>query len=118
MLVAVPSSPATTPPSAVGRRALLKGLGLGGAAALTGLSGCTTGPDPAPASTSSAGPSDPGPADPGPIDAAGVARGLNALPSIIERYLQETTVPGLAFAVVYDGKIAYLEGFGVREVGK
>ena len=58
------------------------------------------------------------PAVTGQIDAAGVERGLAALPDIITRYLEQTGIPGLSIAVVYDGAVRYLEGFGVREVGK
>lgn len=104
------------------RRALLKGLGAGGAAlALTGLAGCTNGAASAPGTSSSADPaagSQTAVAASAEITAAGVDRALAALPGIIDRYLNQTTVPGLAFAVVYDGKVRYLEGFGVREVGK
>lgn len=51
------------------------------------------------------------------ITAAGVARGLRALPEIIRRNMSATHIPGLATAVVYDGQIRYLEGRGVRAVG-
>ena len=54
----------------------------------------------------------------GEIDAAGVERGLAALPAIIDRYWKQTGVPGVAIAVVYDGKVRYLEGVGARQVGK
>ncbi|MDN5769302.1 MAG: serine hydrolase [Microlunatus sp.] len=107
-------------PSAVARRTFLKGLSVGGASVvLTGLTGCTSDATPEPRSSpspdASAGSSASASAQ---ITAAGVDRGLSALPGIIDRYLKQTTVPGLAFAVVYDGKVRYLEGFGVREVGK
>ena len=113
------ATPDGSTPSALGRRTLLKGLGLGGAAvALTAVSGCSgaaasdpTG-SPTPGGAASAAPMS------GEIDAAGVERGLAALPRIIDRYLKQSTVPGLAIAVVYDGKVAYLEGFGLRQVGK
>lgn len=105
-------------PATVGRRTLLKGLSLGGAvAALGGLTACTNDtPTPPVAADETSGSS----AEPaaGEITAAGVDRALTALPAIIERYLKQTTVPGIAFAVVYEGKVRYLEGFGVREVGK
>ena len=113
------ATPDGSTPSALRRRTLLKGLGLGGAAvALTAVSGCSgaaasdpTG-SPTPGGAASAAPMS------GEIDAAGVERGLAALPGIIDRYLKQSTVPGLAIAVVYDGKVAYLEGFGLRQVGK
>ena len=75
--------------AALGRRTLLKGVGLGGAAmALTGLSGCTADPAPASADEPAAGVGSgaPATATEGEIDAAGVERGLAALPAIIDRY--------------------------------
>ncbi len=54
----------------------------------------------------------------GEITAEGVKRGLAALPVIIAKNMKKTGVPGLAIAVVYDGKVRYLEGFGTRQVGK
>ncbi len=113
--------PDVTSSSAVARRTLLKGVGLGGAAAaLAGLSGCTADPAPAAASDPSAGVGSAAPASAatGEIDAAGVERGLAALPAIIDRYWKQTGIPGVAVAVVYDGKVRYLEGFGERQVGK
>jgi CubicO group peptidase (beta-lactamase class C family) len=111
----------TAAATGLGRRTLLKGLGLGGAAvALTGLSACTGDPAPEPGAAGSptvgAG-SGAAPAVAGEIDAAGVERGLAALPAIIERYWKQTGVPGLAVAVVYDGKVRYLEGVGLRQQG-
>ena len=60
----------------------------------------------------------PGAVGSGEITAAGVQRGLAALPAIIAKNMKKTGVPGLAIAVVYDGKVRYLEGFGTRQVGK
>jgi CubicO group peptidase (beta-lactamase class C family) len=113
--------PDGTTSSAVARRTLLKGVGLGGAAAaLAGLSGCTGDPAPAAASDPSGGAGSAAPASDaaGEIDAAGVERGLAALPAIIDRYWKQTGVPGLAIAVVYEGKVRYLEGVGTRQFGK
>ncbi|HEU5485470.1 MAG TPA: serine hydrolase [Microlunatus sp.] len=108
--------------TSIGRRSLLRGFGLGGAAvAVTGLAGCTSGGAPPAADADTAPSSDTATvasAMAGDIDAAGVERGLSALPDIINRYLDQSTVPGLAIAVVYDGEVRYLEGFGLREVGK
>lgn len=105
---------------ALGRRTLIKGVGLGGvaAAAAAGLSACTSPSAPAATVTPSAGPTSGIAAGSAEIDAAGVDRGLAALPQIIDRYHKQSTVPGLAAVVVYDGKVRYLEGFGLREVGK
>jgi CubicO group peptidase (beta-lactamase class C family) len=113
--------PDVTTSSAVARRTLLKGVGLGGAAAaLVGLSGCTGDPAPAAASDPSdgVGTAAPASAAAGEIDAASVERGLAALPAIIDRYWKQTGVPGVAIAVVYDGKVRYLEGVGARQKGK
>lgn len=115
----MPSPSDSTPTSAVGRRTLLRGVGLGGAAAAAAatLAACTS---PAPATTVNPSPAQ-GSAAPetgGDIDAAGVDRGLAALPAIIDRYLKQTTVPGLAVSVVYDGKVRYLQGFGLRQFGR
>lgn len=109
----------TAAATGLGRRTLLKGVGLGGAAvALAGLTGCTGEPEPEPAGPATVGAgSGAAPAGEGEIDAAGVERGLAALPAIIERYQKQTGVPGVAFAVVYDGKVRYLEGTGDRQVG-
>ncbi|HVK35566.1 MAG TPA: serine hydrolase, partial [Microlunatus sp.] len=106
---------------ALGRRTLLKGVGLGGAAmALTGLSGCTADPAPAAADEPAGGVGSGAPSSDvvGEIDAAGVERGLAALPAIIDRYWKQTGVPGVAIAVVYDGKVRYLEGVGTRQEGR
>lgn len=112
-----PSEPTLT--TAVGRRTLIRGVGLGGAAtaAAATLAACTS---PAPAATISptAGPGSAAPETGGDIDAAGVDRGIAALPAIIDRYLKQTTVPGLAAVVVYDGKVRYLQGFGLRQFGR
>ncbi len=45
-------------------------------------------------------------------------RALAALPAIITKNMAKTGVPGVAIAVVYDGKVRYLKGFGTRQVGK
>lgn len=94
----------------VHRRSLLKALGAAGAGAAAGLTAAAS-----PSAASSGPASD---KDTGAITAAGVARALKALPEIIERNMAATGIPGLAAAVVYDGKVRYLEGSGVRAVGK
>lgn len=113
-------SPDPIAAAALARRTLLKGVGLGGAAvALGGLAGCTGDPAPDPATSPTVGAgSGAAPTVAGEIDAAGVDRGLTALPAIVERYQKQADVPGVAVAVVYDGKVRYLEGTGLRQVGK
>ena len=60
----------------------------------------------------------PAPQVSGKITAAGVDRALKALPGIIERDMAATGVPGLAIAVLFQGKVRYLTGAGVRAHGK
>jgi CubicO group peptidase (beta-lactamase class C family) len=117
----MPTSLDTTP-SALSRRTLLRGIGLGGAtAAVGGLASCANttadtavaAPPPAPSPDSPSATPEPS----GAITAAGVERGLTALSGIIDKDIRQTGVPGLAIAVVYDGKVRYLEGVGVRQVG-
>lgn len=113
-------TPDSPTPAPVGRRTVLRAAGLGGAAAAAAaaLSACTGGSAPAATAGPSGGAASATPAAPGDIDPAGVDRGLAALPAIIDRYLKQSTVPGLATAIVYDGKVRYLEGAGLREFGK
>lgn len=92
------------------RRTLLKTLGVAGAGA-----GLAT----LPRSASAAPGPGPGPdAASGKITAAGVDRAVQALPGIIDRDMAATGIPGLAIAVVYDGKVRYIEGHGVRKLGR
>lgn len=93
---------------AIQRRTVLKTLGVAGAG--VGLSSLSRSAAAAPVSAS-----DP---EGGEITAAGVDRALQALPGIIERDMAATGIPGLAMAVVYDGKVRYIDGHGVRELGK
>lgn len=43
---------------------------------------------------------------------------LAQLPDLARDVLERTGVPGMAVAVVHDGRTVFAEGFGVREVGK
>jgi CubicO group peptidase (beta-lactamase class C family) len=52
------------------------------------------------------------PIPPGRIDMA-----LSALDSLAQRLLDTSRIPGVAIAVVWNGKVAYAKGFGVRKVG-
>jgi CubicO group peptidase (beta-lactamase class C family) len=47
-----------------------------------------------------------------------VKAALPTLATLAEQTLQKTGVPGMAIAIVYQDKVAYLKGFGVRVVGK
>lgn len=50
--------------------------------------------------------------------AAGVERGLGALPGIIQHVLQETGVPGMSIAVVVGDDTAFAEGYGTKIAGQ
>ena len=46
------------------------------------------------------------------------ALAVERLPALAETILQQSGVPGMAVAVVYDDNITFADGFGVREIGK
>lgn len=52
-----------------------------------------------------------------PIDAANISRAVASLTSVAESIARRSGVPGMAIAVVRDGKVVYAKGFGVRRVG-
>ena len=52
------------------------------------------------------------------ITAAQVDAALDRLDGLIEDGMAQTGVPGTAVAVVYDDRVVYERGFGVRELGK
>jgi CubicO group peptidase (beta-lactamase class C family) len=52
------------------------------------------------------------------IDRAALDHALAALDGVVTRMMDRTGVPGVAVAVVADGEVVYLKGFGVREVGR
>src|SRR5215211_9532075 len=65
------------------------------------------------------------PADePAHVDAPGIvtpqraARAVERLPTLAETILQQSGVPGMSVAVVFDDTITFADGFGVRELGK
>lgn len=51
------------------------------------------------------------------VDAA-IARAVDQLPSLAQKGLDLSGVPGMAIAVVHDGEMVYAEGFGVRKAGQ
>lgn len=55
---------------------------------------------------------------PGTISQETVQRGVAALDGIVRDDLAATMVPGVAVGVVYQGKVLYAKGFGVRQVGQ
>lgn len=108
------STPRAAPRMA--RRTLLRGLGA------TSIGLAFTGPslraEAAPAPSSPRGTAVPqAPNSCGEITADGVTRALAALDDIVKKDKAATTVPGIAVAVVYDGVVRYLKGFGERQAG-
>ncbi|MEV7512824.1 serine hydrolase [Streptomyces sp. NPDC091201] len=85
----------------------LRVLGAAGAAALLTTS----------ASTAAAAPSPPPPPRPQLTDAA-VDRAVARLDADVAEKMRRTGVPGVAVAVVHDGEVVYLKGFGVRRTGE
>src|SRR4030095_879968 len=45
-----------------------------------------------------------------------VTRAVEELEKLAQKKIQENTVPGLAIAVVFQDKVVYAKGFGVRDV--
>jgi CubicO group peptidase (beta-lactamase class C family) len=74
------------------------------------LAGCTGAPPPAPQTAASP--------TPGAVSQEAVQRGVAALDGIVQDDLAATMVPGVAVGVVYQGKVLYAKGFGVRHVGQ
>ena len=59
------------------------------------------------------------PPDPlGKVKPEWAALAVERAPELAERVLQETGVPGMSVAIVYDDKVLFEGGFGVREIGK
>jgi CubicO group peptidase (beta-lactamase class C family) len=42
----------------------------------------------------------------------------DSMDAYINRGLKEWDIPGLAVAVVKDGKVVFMKGYGIRQVGK
>ncbi|MFB7449748.1 serine hydrolase [Streptomyces sp. NPDC056194] len=78
------------------------------AAALVGAA--SPGPTPPPT---------PPPAQPPPqLDDADVQRAVDRLDGVVRDAMKRTGVPGVAVAVVHDGKVIHLKGYGVRKTGE
>lgn len=102
------------------RRALLKTIGVGAAgfASFPLLSACTgVSAQPAASASSSLLPAPPGQIEP-LLDRPKVTAALAWLDGFIRDAMDQTGLPGMAVAVVYQDEVVYSEGFGVREVGK
>ncbi len=52
------------------------------------------------------------------LDRAAVDRAVAQIPGFVSQAMEQTGVPGIAVAVVYQDEVLYAEGFGVREVGQ
>ncbi|MGE4371509.1 MAG: serine hydrolase [Xanthobacter sp.] len=57
-------------------------------------------------------------ADVMPLAPDGVSKALATLPDLIADIMARSQVPGLAVAVVHDGKTVFAQGYGVRELGR
>ncbi|MEV6203422.1 serine hydrolase [Streptomyces sp. NPDC051771] len=83
-----------------------------GLVTLLGVTGLAPSPTPTPAPT-------PPPAQPPPeLDEADVRRAVDRLDGVVESAMERTGVPGVAVAVVHDGKVLHLKGYGVRKAGE
>lgn len=85
-----------------------------GAVTANGSSGSGQPSDPA---GSSAAPST-APTGGGTISADSVQAAVGELDTIVKKGMDTTTVPGVAVAVVYQGKVLVAKGYGLREVGR
>lgn len=52
-----------------------------------------------------------------PIPEANIKKAVKRLPKLVKTVMANTGIPGVAVAVVHDGKTVYAQGFGVRKVG-
>ncbi|WP_328876058.1 serine hydrolase [Streptomyces sp. NBC_00287] len=64
------------------------------------------------------GPSPPPPQPPPQLDDADVQRAVDRLDGVVESAMKRTGAPGVAVAVVHDGKVLHLKGYGVRKAGE
>jgi CubicO group peptidase (beta-lactamase class C family) len=53
-----------------------------------------------------------------PVTAERITEALPKLEAIVREGMSRTGVPGLAIVIVHDDAVAFLKGYGVREVGK
>jgi CubicO group peptidase (beta-lactamase class C family) len=64
------------------------------------------------------GPSPPPPQPPPQLDDADVRRAVDRLDEVVRAAMKRTGAPGVAVAVVHDGKVLHLKGYGVRKAGE
>ena len=102
------------------RRTALRAGALGaGAAGLGVMTNSAFAQDATPEATPITSPSEI-PAPPGlpEITADKVDAALARLDALVQQTLDETKIPGVAVAIVYQDEVRYAKGFGVREAGK
>jgi CubicO group peptidase (beta-lactamase class C family) len=90
-------------------------------AGLTALGSVVTGARPSVVLAQEASPpADEPPADepPGSVTAERAALAVERIPSLAETILQQSGVPGMSVAVVFDDALIFSGGFGVREIGQ
>ncbi|MCX2182084.1 serine hydrolase [Streptomyces sp. SKN60] len=102
------------------RRSTVRRLATVGLAALLGataptLAGAAPGPTPTPTPPP---PSPPPPQPPPQLDDADVNRAVGRLDGVVRDAMKRTGVPGVAIAVVHQGKVVHLKGYGVRKAGE
>src|SRR2546423_6777021 len=56
------------------------------------------------------------PAEKSQVASEQVTRAVQVLEKLVQQKIQENAVPGLAIAVVFQDKVVYAKGFGVRDV--
>jgi CubicO group peptidase (beta-lactamase class C family) len=55
---------------------------------------------------------------PGRVTADSATRAVDQIPALAKEIMDKTGVPGMAVAAVFDDKVVYTGGFGVRELGQ
>ena len=80
-----------------------------------GVAACTPTPTPTP-SSNPGGNGNPGSDAVGSVTQERVDAAVKGLPASIKKLMADTGVPGLAVAVVYQGKTVFAEGYGVRSL--
>ncbi|MDG3014685.1 serine hydrolase [Speluncibacter jeojiensis] len=105
-----------------GRR-LSVALGSAAVAVALTISGCADNPQPLPGATTATAPPAASPGPPPPNAVAGeqippgqVSAAVGRIDQLADDLMASSHIPGMAVAVVHDGKVVYRKGFGVRNV--
>ena len=53
-----------------------------------------------------------------PTNEVFVTKAINSIDSLSQRVFDDAGIPGMAVAVVHQGKVVFAQGYGVREIGK